>query len=142
MPIPNEAALTLAAEWVVAFTALVLGLRQLLKTLKSDERDRKVINAEIAQMDRGQDELEDKCALIIILRQQLHDLDAIERRAAPDVALIGEYLRQLKDRPCEIAEDGKCPAQTLCERFEGLYKKIEARRKEKEIIFSRRVSCE
>lgn len=139
MPIPSDATLTLAAEWVAGLTVLIVAIRQGLKAIKGDERDIKIINAEIAHLERIQDELSEKCDIIQLLQKQVHDLDTIERKAAPDVALIGEYLRQLKDRPCEIAKDGKCPAQALCERFEELYKKIEARRKEKEAIFSRRV---
>lgn len=140
MPIPSDMSLEMAAKWVSGFTVLMLGIRQALKTMKADERDRRIIEAEIAQLERIHNEMAEKCTIITNLRKQVHDLDVVERQASPDVALIGEYLRQLKDRPCEIAEDGKCPAQVLCERFEELYRKIEARRVVKNEIFSRRIT--
>ena len=135
---PSEFAVDSAFKWVGSIGVAAVAIRQAFKTFKADQRDDKIIESEIKHIERMGSEIEAKRLLIENLESQLNEIRQIELQGAPDIAIIGVYLEQLKERDCTEVDLGKCPALDICEHLEFVYERITQRREQKAQLLNRR----
>ena len=122
--------------WITGLFAVITGGRKVFKGVKGDVYEVSRIESERAQLERKDKEINTKDYKIAALELKIKRLRDVELEGAPDIAIIGVWIKQLETRHCPCIEQGFCCATHPTLNLIEAYTRVSNRRIEKSHIFA------